>query len=328
MMVWRAFGRSRRGGRPQPPRISRSVVLSNEKDGEEDEAGIVFQEEDKEDMQSFMEEYDEVMTEEERRQAGAGGPTTEYDMEVVEMPDGSFSFQPRKKKGDEQPRQKQTAREFLRSKRKEGDAMSEDEWFEFLRRIGEPSADDTQAEPFVSDEQQGGGKRSKRVMAGRKPGGRYKFVDRIRVVAYGGKGGKGCISFEQLKPGVKRPSGGHGGQGGDVIFVADPAVQGLGMDRHHFHGEWRGRASRCVRWDLTCGVYARACGALAFPGKNGENGDSSNKRGARGGPTLVRVPCGTVVKEVRSLGGGEVREGGWRPILLQHALTRCAALPP
>lgn len=274
MMVWRAFGRSRRGGRPQPPRISRPVVVSNEKDGEEDEAGIVFQEEDKDDMQSFMEEYDEVMTEEERRQAGAGGPTTEYDMEVVEMPDGSFSFQPRKKKGDEQPRQKQTAREFLRSKRKEGDAMSEDEWFEFLRRIGEPSADDTQAEPFVSDEQQGGGKRSKRVMAGRKPGGRYKFVDRIRVVAYGGKGGKGCISFEQLKPGVKRPSGGHGGQGGDVIFVADPAVQGLGMDRHHFHGEWRGRASRCVRWDPEqWGVCPCVCGCGRYCFSRQERGE-------------------------------------------------------
>lgn len=48
---------------------------------------------------------------------------------------------------------------------------------------------------------------------------------------------------------------------------------------------------------------------LPHAGKPGANGDSNGKRGGKGGPLLVRVPCGTVVKEVRRAADGGVR--GW-----------------
>jgi len=33
-------------------------------------------------------------------------------------------------------------------------------------------------------------------------------------------------------------------------------------------------------------------------GADGKSGDSQNQRGRRGKPTVIRVPCGTVVREL------------------------------
>ena len=64
----------------------------------------------------------------------------------------------------------------------------------------------------------------------------YRFVDRVRVRATGGSGGKGCISHgSQLGSRYKkRPNGGHGGNGGFVFIVADEKEQSLNMSSHHF----------------------------------------------------------------------------------------------
>lgn len=199
--------------------------------------GIMFEEEDTDDMLSFMEEYDEVVGEEEGK---GDGFVKELELETIENPDGTFTFRPRRKAGDatagkDSSKPKETAKEFLKSRQREGDAMTEDDWFDFLKRIGEMPDEGRTASPEKVAERAEAA--AKQAQARRKTGGRYKFVDRIRVVAHGGKGGKGCISFEMIRPGSKRPSGGHGGQGGDVIFVADPRVQSLDTDRHHFHGK-------------------------------------------------------------------------------------------
>jgi hypothetical protein len=123
--------------------------------------------------------------------------------------------------------------ELLREAKRAG-AMTEDDWFEFLRRIGAQRAAEEGPPPPVVDREKGPA--PKRRKHPRK--GRPKFVDRVCIAVSGGKGGKGCISFESVGGGggVKRPSGGHGGEGGDVVFVADPRAHTLEMDRHHFHG--------------------------------------------------------------------------------------------
>src|SRR5438477_4154816 len=54
------------------------------------------------------------------------------------------------------------------------------------------------------------------------------FVDRIKVFAQGGNGGRGCISFRREKFVPKGgPDGGDGGRGGDVILRADRHVDNL-----------------------------------------------------------------------------------------------------
>src|SRR5882762_11573617 len=54
------------------------------------------------------------------------------------------------------------------------------------------------------------------------------FVDRIKVFAQAGNGGRGCVSFRREKYVPKGgPDGGDGGRGGDVILRADVHVDNL-----------------------------------------------------------------------------------------------------
>ncbi len=101
------------------------------------------------------------------------------------------------------------------------------------------------------------------------------FVDRIKVVAKAGDGGRGCVSFRREKF-VPRggPDGGDGGQGGDVILRADEHTDNLAS--------------------LFYEPLIRA--------KNGTHGMGKQMHG-RGAPAkIVRVPVGTVVHRLESLG--------------------------
>lgn len=98
-------------------------------------------------------------------------------------------------------------------------------------------------------------------------GGHYKFVDRAKLRVNGGSGGKGCISYEsKLGSFKKRPDGGHGGRGGNVVLVADKAEQSLNLQAHHFKAE------------------------------DGKNGSSQQMHGRNGKDKVIRVPCGVIVK--------------------------------
>ena len=94
------------------------------------------------------------------------------------------------------------------------------------------------------------------------------FLDQAKIVVTAGAGGNGCSAlFKQPFSRHPRRSGGNGGDGGDVIVVADPQLATL-LDfqfRHTF------RAGR------------------------GRHGSGNNRTGKRGEDRLVRVPLGTVV---------------------------------
>jgi GTP-binding protein len=94
------------------------------------------------------------------------------------------------------------------------------------------------------------------------------FVDRIRVFAEAGSGGRGCVSFRREKFVPKGgPDGGDGGRGGDVILHADSHVDNLS--------------------NLFYEPIIKA--------KNGGHGMGKKMHG-RGAPNkIVRVPVGTVV---------------------------------
>ena len=94
------------------------------------------------------------------------------------------------------------------------------------------------------------------------------FVDRIRVFAQAGNGGRGCVSFRREKF-VPRggPDGGDGGRGGDIILRADAHTDNLS--------------------DLFYQPIIKA--------KNGTHGQGKKKAGRAARPKIVKVPVGTVV---------------------------------
>ena len=95
------------------------------------------------------------------------------------------------------------------------------------------------------------------------------FVDQVKVHIKAGKGGDGLVSFRHEKyVAYGGPFGGDGGNGGDVIFEADPGMTTLLDLRYH----------RKI---------------IATPGEKGKN---KKMHGANGEHKVVKVPLGTIVK--------------------------------
>jgi len=94
------------------------------------------------------------------------------------------------------------------------------------------------------------------------------FVDRIKVFAQAGSGGRGSVSFRREKFVPKGgPDGGDGGRGGDVILRADRHVDNLS--------------------DLFYEPIIKA--------KNGGHGMGKKMHGRSAPPKILKVPVGTIV---------------------------------
>src|SRR5215813_13818111 len=94
------------------------------------------------------------------------------------------------------------------------------------------------------------------------------FVDRVKVFAQAGSGGRGCVSFRREKFVPKGgPDGGDGGRGGDVILRADRHVDNLA--------------------NLFYEPLVKA--------KNGGHGMGKKMAGRAGADKVVKVPVGTIV---------------------------------
>ncbi len=95
------------------------------------------------------------------------------------------------------------------------------------------------------------------------------FVDRVRIFAQAGNGGRGCVSFRREKFVPKGgPDGGDGGRGGDIILRADPHTDHLAS--------------------LYYEPIVRA--------KNGEHGQGKKMHGKNAIKKIVAVPIGTIVR--------------------------------
>jgi len=101
-----------------------------------------------------------------------------------------------------------------------------------------------------------------------------KFIDYTKIYIRSGDGGAGHISFRREKFVPKGgPDGGNGGKGGDVIFRTDPHLFTLLDFKYQKH----------------------------FKAKNGQPGGKNRRSGKDGKPVIIRVPCGTVIKDAQDM---------------------------
>ncbi len=100
-----------------------------------------------------------------------------------------------------------------------------------------------------------------------------QFIDQARIAVQGGRGGDGIAAFRREKyvP-AGGPSGGDGGRGGDVVLRADPNLQTL-LDFK----------------------FKRL-----FAATDGVKGGANRSSGASGKPLVIKVPCGTEVRDRRT----------------------------
>ena len=100
-----------------------------------------------------------------------------------------------------------------------------------------------------------------------------QFIDQARIAVRAGRGGDGIAAFRREKyvP-AGGPAGGDGGRGGDVVLRADSNLQTL-LDFK----------------------YQRQ-----FVAMDGRRGGPNKSTGASGETLLIRVPCGTEVRDART----------------------------
>ena len=75
-----------------------------------------------------------------------------------------------------------------------------------------------------------------------------RFYDCINIQVSGGQGGFGCVSFDEHK----RPNGGSGGVGGDVVLKCVEEMKDLNLPSRHFKGEKGSNGSRGPSFTGTC----------------------------------------------------------------------------
>ncbi len=99
------------------------------------------------------------------------------------------------------------------------------------------------------------------------------FSDVAKIFVKAGDGGNGAVTFHREKyVAAGGPDGGDGGRGGDVVFVADKSVNTLIDFR-----------------------YKRK-----YAAENGGNGRDANRNGKNGADLMVKVPVGTIIRDIKS----------------------------
>ena len=100
-----------------------------------------------------------------------------------------------------------------------------------------------------------------------------QFTDKVRVVIRAGDGGDGMNSFKAFKgKPACGPDGGDGGNGGNVYFLGDKDTTDLLDYRYASH----------------------------FSAENGERGGTNKCTGKNGADVVLKVPCGTVIRDFAS----------------------------
>jgi GTP-binding protein len=111
------------------------------------------------------------------------------------------------------------------------------------------------------------------------------FVDKAKIHVKAGDGGNGCCSFRREKF-VPRggPDGGDGGIGGDIVIKTDPGEQSLIAYRFKQH----------------------------FACKHGSHGKGKDLHGKRSPDVVLKVPVGTIVRDLKGNILGDMDEEGMK----------------
>ena len=119
----------------------------------------------------------------------------------------------------------------------------------------------------------------------------HGFTDKVRITVKAGDGGDGMNSFKAYKgKPACGPDGGDGGDGGNVYLVADENVHDL------------------LAYRFTS----------KYTAGNGERGGSNQCFGKRGADVVLKVPCGTLVRDAETNKIiCDVYENGEKILLLQ-----------
>ncbi|PIS14613.1 GTPase ObgE [Candidatus Shapirobacteria bacterium CG09_land_8_20_14_0_10_39_12] len=109
------------------------------------------------------------------------------------------------------------------------------------------------------------------------------LVDEVEIKVSAGDGGDGKVGFHHEKNNPKGgPDGGDGGNGGDVYFIGVSNITAL----------------KKFRFQKT------------FKAKNGQPGGSNKKTGASADDLEIKIPTGTVIKDLESKEIWEINEAG------------------
>ena len=99
------------------------------------------------------------------------------------------------------------------------------------------------------------------------------FTDYAKIIIKSGDGGNGAVSFRREKyVAAGGPDGGDGGRGGSIYFIVDPDSNTLVDFRFK----------------------------KKFKAENGKNGEGARRYGKSGEDLYVKVPIGTLIKEVET----------------------------
>ena len=99
------------------------------------------------------------------------------------------------------------------------------------------------------------------------------FTDRVKLELSAGKGGNGVVAWRREKYIPKGgPCGGNGGRGGDVIIIADAQIPSLDWYRNR----------------------------RVLKAESGVSGGSNRRQGRGGKDLILKVPCGTLVKNAET----------------------------
>ena len=99
------------------------------------------------------------------------------------------------------------------------------------------------------------------------------FLDKVKIKIESGNGGNGMVAFRREKYVDKGgPYGGDGGRGGNVYLIADSNISTL-LDFKY---------------------------KSIFKAQNGEKGRTKNQHGKNGDDLFIKVPLGTIVKDINN----------------------------